>query len=105
MRNSKGMTDVSTKDVRVRAAKANYPILLGEEAFQAVKQGTCIKGDVFATAKIAAIQAVKSTPTIVTVCHKVVIETVKVDFEPNESEKSVSATVVVKSSDKTGVEI
>jgi len=28
-----------------------------------------------------------------------------VDFEPNESEKSVSATVVVKSSDKTGVEI
>jgi len=105
MQNSKGMTDVSIKDVRVRTTKANGPILFGEEAFQAIKQGTCIKGDVSATAKIAAIQALKLTPTIVLVCHPVVIEAVEVNSEPNESEKSVSATIAVKSSCKTGVEM
>ena len=105
MRSSRGMIDVSAKDVTVRTAKANGSVLLGAKAFETVRQGICIKGDVFATAKIAAIQAVKATPTIVPMCHPVLIEAVEVDFEPNESEKSVSVTVVVKSSGKTGVEI
>jgi len=50
------MIDVSCKDVTVRTAKASGCIVLGEEAFDVVRQGTCIKGDVLATAKIAATQ-------------------------------------------------
>jgi cyclic pyranopterin phosphate synthase len=105
MPDSKGMIDIGDKDITVRTARASGSILLGEEAFQTVKQGTCIKGDVLATAKIAAITAVKSTPAIIPMCHTILIEAVSVDFTLNEQGKSVTVSVTVKSSGKTGVEM
>ena len=103
--NNSGMVDVSNKDVTLRTAKATGTILLGEEAFQTVRQGTCIKGDVLATAKVAAINAVKSTPSIIPMCHLILIEAVDVNFAMNEEDYSIAATVTVKSSGKTGVEM
>lgn len=105
MINNSGMIDVSGKDVTVRTAKASGYIVLGEEAFDILKQGSCIKGDVLATAKVAAIQAVKSTPAVIPMCHPLLIEAVNVEFTLNEQDKSVTATVTVKSSGKTGVEM
>jgi len=99
------MIDVSDKDITLRTAKAEGTIVLGEKAYEVVRQGTCIKGDVFSTAKIAAIQAVKSTPMLVPMCHQILIEAVDVDFKYNETEKSVTVTVIVKSSGRTGVEM
>jgi cyclic pyranopterin phosphate synthase len=99
------MIDISDKDITIRTAKASGSILLGEEAFQTIKQGTCIKGDVLATAKIAAVTAVKSTPVIIPMCHVILIEAVEVDFTLNEMDKSVTISVTVKSSGKTGVEM
>ncbi len=105
MRNSRGMTDVSGKDITARTAKACGRIVLGEEAFDVVKQGTCIKGDVPATVKIAAMQAVKSTSAIIPMCHPLLIEAVEVDFTLDEQDKSVAVSVTVRSSGKTGVEM
>ena len=105
MEKSKGMVDVSAKDVTVRTAKARGSIILGAEAFQALRQGTCTKGDVFATAKVAAIQAVKSTPTTIPMCHPVLVEGIEVGFETDESQNCVAVVVVVRSSGKTGVEM
>jgi cyclic pyranopterin phosphate synthase len=100
-----GMIDVGNKEMTTRIAKAQGTINLGSAAFDAVKEGTCVKGDVFATAKIAAIQAVKSTPSIIPLCHSILIEAVKAEFVMNEEDKSVSVTVTVKSTGKTGVEM
>ncbi len=105
MANGGGMIDVSGKDVTVRTAKACGRIILGEGAFDAVKQGTCIKGDVLETAKIAAVQAVKSTPATIPMCHPILIEAIGVDFALSEQDKSVTVSVTVKSSGKTGVEM
>lgn len=105
MQNSKGMIDISGKDVTVRIAKACGCIVLGKEAFDVIRQGSCIKGDVLETAKIAAVNAVKATSTIIPMCHPILIESVKVDFELKEAEESVTVAVVVKSSGKTGVEM
>ena len=105
MANGSGMIDISNKDITVRTAKASGHIVLGAEGFQTVKQGTCIKGDVLATAKIAAIQAVKSTPLVIPLCHSLLIEAVEVDFALKEKDKSVSVTVTVKSTGKTGIEM
>jgi cyclic pyranopterin phosphate synthase len=99
------MIDVSGKDVTVRTARASGCIVLGDEAFDVVKQGTCIKGDVPATAKIAALQAVKSTSAIIPMCHPILIEAVDVDLNLNEADRSVTVSVTVKSSGKTGVEM
>ena len=105
MGKSKGMVDVSAKDITVRTAKAIGSILIGAEAFRALKQGSCAKGDVLATAKVAAIQAVKSTPTIIPMCHPILVEGIEVEFELDEARNSVSVAVLVKSSGKTGVEM
>lgn len=77
---SRGMVDVSAKEVTVRTAKAAGSVLLGEEAFQVLKQGACPKGDVLATAKVAALQAVKSTPALIPMCHPILVEGIEVDF-------------------------
>ena len=105
MRQHKGMVDVGDKAVTARTARACGTIVLGEAAFEALKQGTCIKGDVLATAKVAAIGAVKSTPTLIPMCHSILIEGVDVDFDLNEADKSVTVVVTVRSSGKTGVEM
>jgi cyclic pyranopterin phosphate synthase len=105
MVDSKGMIDVSSKDITVRTAKACGSVVLGQEAFNVVKQGSCVKGDVLETAKVAAMQAVKSTPTIVPMCHPLLIEAIDVEFKLNELDKSVIASVTVRSSGKTGVEM
>ncbi len=105
MKKSDGMIDVSNKDITIRTAKAIGFIRLGGEAFEIVKSGDSIKGDVLAAAKVAAIQAVKSTPSIIPLCHSLLIEAVDVDFLLNEQDKSVTAAVTVKSSGKTGVEM
>jgi len=100
-----GMVDVSDKDVTLRTAKASGAIIIGEKAFKAVRQGTCVKGDVLATAKVAAVNAVKSTPAIIPMCHLILIESVDVDFNLNEQDCSITVIVTVKSSGRTGVEM
>ena len=105
MSDNSGMMDVSIKEITLRTARASGTIVLGEEAFQTVRQGVCIKGDVLATAKVAAITAVKSTPAIIPMCHLILIEAVDVNFDLSEQDKSITATVRVKSSGKTGVEM
>jgi len=103
--NERGMVDVSVKNITLRTAKASSSITLGDEAFQTLKEGTCTKGDVLATAKVAAITAAKSTPAIIPMCHLTLIEAVDVEFKPSEHDKSVTTIVTVKSSGKTGVEM
>ncbi len=105
MQNSRGMVDISEKDITVRTATAAGCVVLGEELFEVLRQGQCPKGDVLETAKIAAINAVKATPSIIPMCHPITIEAVKVDFNLSRSEKSVCVNVTVKSAGKTGVEM
>ena len=102
---SDGMVDVSAKNITVRTAKASGTIVLGDKAFEVVEAGTCTKGDVLATAKVAAIQAAKSTPALIPMCHPLMIEAVDVDFTPDMGDKSVTVVVTVRSSGKTGVEM
>ncbi|MHC4499872.1 MAG: cyclic pyranopterin monophosphate synthase MoaC [Planctomycetota bacterium] len=105
MEKARGMVDVSGKNVTVRTAKAHGCVALGSEAFGVLLGGQCPKGDVLETARIAAINAVKATPSIIPMCHTVLIEAVHVDFVTDTADKSVSVNVMVKSSGKTGVEM
>ncbi len=100
-----GMVDVSAKGITVRTAKAGGTIILGKKAFEVVEAGTCTKGDVLATAEVAAIQAAKSTPALIPMCHPLMIEAVNVEFTPDEHGKAVTVCVTVRSTGKTGVEM
>ena len=99
------MIDITEKEVTVRTARAAGSVLLGREAFDALRRGECPKGDVLATAKVAALQAVKSTPALIPMCHPILIESVDVHFSPDEPGLSVQVVVTVKSTGKTGVEM
>ncbi len=100
-----GMVDVSGKDVTVRTAKAEGRVILTKEGFLLAKSGTCAKGDIFSAARIAGIQAAKSTSNLIPMCHTVMIEAVDVDFALDEREESVVVRAAVKSTGKTGVEM
>jgi len=99
------MIDVTSKQVTLRTAKAAGLVVLGPEAFDALRRGECPKGDVLATAKVAALQAVKATPALIPMCHPILIEAVDVDLVLDEGGQAVGVTVAVKSSGKTGVEM
>lgn len=99
------MIDVSQKDITIRTAAARGTIVLGKEAFETLRDGKCKKGDVLTTARLAAVGAAKQTPQIIPLCHPILIESVKVDFDLDENAQSVTATVTVKSQGKTGVEM
>jgi cyclic pyranopterin phosphate synthase len=105
MEESKGMMDVSGKAVTVRTARARGTILLGRDAFEVLRSGACPKGDVLATAKVAALQAVKATPALIPMCHPILVESIEVAFTLDEGRCAVEATVAVKSTGKTGVEM
>ena len=97
------MVDVGDKpDVR-REATASGVIDLEASTVAAVRDGGPVKDDVLATARVAAIQAVKRTWDDVPMCHQIPITNVDVAFDLGES--SVSATVTVGSTGKTGVEM
>ncbi|MDP7078878.1 MAG: cyclic pyranopterin monophosphate synthase MoaC [Candidatus Undinarchaeales archaeon] len=97
------MVDVSEKPVVPRTARASGRILLSAGTLARVREGRIVKGDVLATARVAAVLAVKDTPRIVPLCHPLPIERVDVDWDLDES--SISCTVTVKSRARTGVEM
>lgn len=99
------MVNVSHKRETLRTAKAYAEVLLGKQAFAALKNNTLKKGDVLAVAKIAAIQAAKKTYELIPLCHNIFISNVDVSFNLNEKTLTVEIVSEVMTTAKTGVEI
>jgi cyclic pyranopterin phosphate synthase len=98
-----GMVDITEKPPVFRKATATGLIRLKGATIEAIKSGQVKKGDVLATARLAAILAVKDTPRLIPLCHSIPITGLDVDFEIDL--ESVRATVTVTSVGKTGVEM
>jgi cyclic pyranopterin phosphate synthase len=97
------MVDISGKADVIREATATGKIFLKEETLAAIRKGTIIKGNVLATARVAATLSVKNTPSLIPMCHAIPISAIAVDF--TEEKEFIEATVNVKSTGKTGVEM
>ncbi|MDD4446438.1 MAG: cyclic pyranopterin monophosphate synthase MoaC [Methanothrix sp.] len=98
-----GMVDITKKPPVFRKATAAGSIRLQEATIEAIRSGQVKKGDVFTTARLAAILAVKDTPRLIPLCHPIPITGLEVNFEIEE--KRVRAIVTVTSIGKTGVEM
>jgi cyclic pyranopterin monophosphate synthase len=99
----KGMIDVSGKPVVARRAVARGRLRLKASTLAAVKAGRIKKGDVIEVSRVAAVQAVKHTPTLLPLCHPLSIESVRVDFRVTATH--LEAEVAVAATAKTGVEM
>lgn len=97
------MVDISGKAVVSREAAAKGKIYLGEETLSAIRTGSVLKGNVLATARVAATLAVKDTPRIIPMCHPLQLGGVTVDFEDGDG--YIEVTVRVRSTGMTGVEM
>ncbi len=97
------MVDVTAKDDVARFAEAAGRIFLRGETLKAIREGTVVKGNVLATARVAATLAIKDTPRIIPMCHTIPIGAITVDFADGEG--YIEATVRVTSLGKTGVEM
>ena len=97
------MVDITVKDEVARRARAAGRIHLRPETVRAIADGTVVKGNVLATARVAAILAVKETWRTIPMCHPIPIGSVRVDFEVQED--GIEATVEVATTGRTGVEM
>ncbi len=98
-----GMVDISGKNDVVRRAIASGEIQLQPETIEAIKSRQILKGEVFETARIAAIMAVKNTSSVIPMCHQIPVTGVDVQFEIGID--TIRAAVDVGSVGKTGVEM
>ncbi|HEY3422245.1 MAG TPA: cyclic pyranopterin monophosphate synthase MoaC [Methanocellaceae archaeon] len=97
------MVDVGAKEDVLRIAKARGTIRLTKKTMDLIRAGDVKKGNVLATARIAAIQAVKRTWDTIPLCHQIPITGIDADFSMGED--MITATVEVRSTGKTGVEM
>jgi cyclic pyranopterin monophosphate synthase len=97
------MVDVSDKAITTRTAIARARVFMQVATLQLIQSGSAKKGDVFATARIAGIQAAKKTSDLIPLCHPLMISKVTIDFTLAETYIDVEALVKVEG--KTGVEM
>lgn len=106
--NQKGeanMVDVSEKAVTAREARAQGIITMNQVAYDLVTSGEHKKGDVFAVARIAGIQAAKQCSNLIPLCHPLMLSKVQVDFELLPETRQVKVLTLCKLSGQTGVEM
>ena len=99
------MVDVAGKEATARVAVARGSITMSRDAFNAVTSNQVAKGNVLATAKIAAIMAAKTTANTIPLCHPLPIDHIAVDFHPREESSSIEVSAEVSVTAKTGVEM
>ena len=97
------MVDISGKTEVVREAVASGRIYLRSETLRAIWEGTSVKGNVLATARVAATLAVKDTPRLIPMCHPIPLAGITIEFA--EGDDYIEATARVKSYGRTGVEM
>ena len=99
------MVDVSMKQETVREARAEAFIRMNHETLQMIISGNHHKGDVFATARIAGIQAAKRTWDLIPLCHPLMLSKVEISLEALPETNQVRIESLCKLTSKTGVEM
>ena len=98
------MVDVSAKRVTLRRAVATAEVQMAPETLALIHDGKIPKGDVFAVARIAGIQAAKRAAGLIPLCHPLPIEAIEVDIQTRPPARVlIRAEAVVRA--RTGVEM
>jgi len=97
------MVDVSGKPISARRAVATGKIRLQRETLDLIAKDQITKGNVFATARIAGIQAAKKTAHLIPLCHTLPLSEVKIDIIAARDGAEVTCTA--RTVAQTGVEM
>ena len=97
------MFDVSAKADTGRTAIAQSRVELTPAIVSAITDNSLPKGDLFATVRIAGIQAAKKCSDLIPLCHPLPLSKITVDIELQANSLVISA--LCKTTGKTGVEM
>jgi cyclic pyranopterin phosphate synthase len=97
------MVDVSAKPISKRRAVASGKIQLKRATLDLIAKDQIAKGNVFATARIAGIQAAKQTAQLIPLCHTLPLGDVKIDIVTSDTGAEVTCTALTVA--QTGVEM
>jgi cyclic pyranopterin monophosphate synthase len=97
------MVDVTSKEATHRRAIARCKVTMNSDTASKIASGAIAKGDVLAVARVAGIQAAKQTPSLLPLCHPLLVGSVFVNFQIEEHHVMVEAQV--ETVDRTGVEM
>jgi cyclic pyranopterin phosphate synthase len=84
---------------------ARAEVQMAPETLARIAEGTVAKGDVLATARIAAIQAAKRTAEWIPLCHPLALDGIEVELRPDVARSRVAIEVSVEAHARTGVEM
>ena len=99
------MVDVSAKADTEREAVARGLVLMKPETLKLVSEGGISKGEVLSVARVAGIMAAKHTPSLVPMCHPLLLTHVEVDLRLDTDISAIEITATVRTTGKTGVEM
>src|SRR5580704_16282863 len=97
------MVDVSTKLMSKRKAIATGKIRVQRHTLDLISKDQIAKGNVFATARIAGIQAAKQTAQLIPLCHTLPLGEAKIDIVTVRDSAEVTCTA--RTIAQTGVEM
>jgi len=97
------MVDVSAKPMSSRTAIAKGKIKLQRKTLELISKDRIAKGNVFATARLAGIQAAKQTANLIPLCHTLPLGDVKIDIVSGRDGAEVTCTA--RTVAQTGVEM
>lgn len=97
------MIDISDKKTIYRESQASGWIELNPHTMELIKRKETKKGDVLTVAEVAALQAIKNTPSLIPHCHQILVQNAEVNYEmmPN----GIKVVVSVAAYGQTGVEM
>ena len=99
------MVDVSDKPDTLRIARAEAFVLMQPETLRLIVEGGHKKGDVLGVARIAGIQAAKSCPDLIPLCHPLLLSGIDVTLIPDDANRRVHITTECRVHGPTGVEM
>lgn len=99
------MVDVGAKEISQRSATAEAVVIMQPETLAMITEGKHKKGDVFAVARIAGIQAAKKCPELIPLCHPLMLSSVTVELEADTANSQVKISARCKLAGQTGVEM
>ena len=99
------MVNVGMKPDTERCATATGKVRMEASTLDSILEGTLPKGDVFAVARIAGIQAAKQCSNLIPLCHLLLLNSVQVALEPDPELPGVQISATCRVNGKTGVEM
>lgn len=99
------MVDVADKDITKREAVARAYVEMQADTITQILDGQLQKGDVFAVARVAGIQAAKKCADLIPLCHPLMLTKIEVDINVEQANNRIRIESTCQLLGKTGVEM